>query len=165
MENLAEGDDGSEEELKRLFSDSYQYQALGEIDTGDPDALKHCKMWLASILERIEISKQREDAVLLGTAYGDTGMAYMRENKDKEAIDSFQLSLETLRNVENPDKLDMTWPAVHLGCAYAIHNRGDEADTLLLDVLKNREEAFGKDDITSFEYVPRLIDYHIPLAC
>ncbi len=153
LKHLPEDDDGSDVDIKRLFSDSFRYQALGKIDTGAPDALKHCNMWVSSILDRIARSGQREDAVVLGTAHGDVGMAYMRESKDEEAIKSFQLSLETLQNVENPDKLDMTWPAVHLGCVYAIHHRGDEADTLLMTVLKIREEVFGKDDTTSFEYV------------
>ena len=78
-------------------------------------------------------------------------MEYMRGSEEEEAIASFNLARETLQHVEDPKELDMTWLAIHLGCIYTIQGRDDDANKLLLTVLKNHEEAFGKDDTTSFE--------------
>lgn len=105
------------------------------------------------LIDRITKFGHRSDAILLGHSYCEIGMAYMREDRQKDAIDSFTQARNTYQHVENPSKLDLTWPAIHLGLVYAIQKRGDEINDSLLEVLKIREEAFGEDDTTSFEYV------------
>lgn len=71
-------------------------------------------------------------------------MAYMCANEEPKAIDSFKLAYVILQHVEDLNKTDMTWPAIHLGCIYAINSHGAEAGELLLPILELREETSEK---------------------
>lgn len=103
------------------------------------------------LIKRLASTGDREDGIMLASGYSEIGMAYMREGEQTEAISSFEMARDTMRNLQPPSKIDLTWPAIHLGKALAINDRADEIDGFVLDVLEAREKAYGKDDTTSFE--------------
>lgn len=143
-------DNSNTKEIKKLLSNSYQYQAISSIDTDGPEAVAKCEAWMKILVELLAEYNEREDALQLASAYTEIGMAYMRKSMEEEAIKSFKQSYEAHKPVDEDSKLDLTWPSIHLGLIYAIRGEGQKGDELLLPVLKQREEVLGKDDTTSF---------------
>ena len=136
--------------MKRLLSDSYQYQAIARIDINMTDALSQCQAWLRMIVERLAESNESKDALELASAYVEIGRAHMRKDMQHEALESWKQAYHVFDNADDEKKLELSWPCIHLGLLYALRGEGFRGDDLLLPALQNREKALGTDDKTSF---------------
>lgn len=140
------------EELNRKLSQSHQYKAVSCIFTDSPGGLDHLKTMIALIVERLAKWNRTEDAIQLADAYNESAMAYMRENEEKKAIESWIQSYNAFGDVAGDpldSKIRQEWPAIHLATMYSIRGEWEKGEDIVLPVLHAREKKFGKDDTTS----------------
>lgn len=88
--------------------------------------------------------------VRLAISWNELGISLMLNNRHVEAEPCFRKSLLAMKAQENFDPLQLSLPLVNLGLAYWLMNRSDEAASILLDGLAEREKALGKNDQDSF---------------
>lgn len=138
-----------EEGLSRLLSQSHQYQGVSCVYTDTPGALDHFKIMMSLILDRQKRWGRQQDAIQLADCYNECAMAYMRTNREDEAISSWWKSYESFGSIPGSNTLWQEWPAIHLGILYALRNEPDKGEELVVPILIARQKAFGKDDTTS----------------
>lgn len=73
--------------------------------------------------------------------------SYSRSKNFVEAERLLRTSLEIMMKTVGPDDQSITFPMLQLGVTLYQLNRDEEAEKLVLEVLRIREKAFGKDSL------------------
>jgi tetratricopeptide (TPR) repeat protein len=137
---------------QKLLGDCHHYLGAACTELRKPAGFEHCKAWLDILVERaLNEPNNADDALELAYAYNETGIAYMQEGMEEEAIKSFEQSRATLQAIPNCSKLHRTLPSINLGRILWLRGLNSEAEDIICETIRDREEAYGKDDTRSFQ--------------
>ncbi|KAI1819341.1 tetratricopeptide repeat domain-containing protein [Xylaria intraflava] len=132
-----------------LVSDMHLTMGALANETNDAQTcLDHNVICLA--LRRAEAARTGQADLRLAFAHSQMGIAYMMVKKFALATEYFQQSVELLKIIE-ADVDDYGFPVCNLGLAYWIQGELDDAEKTLMDLLAQREAAFGKLDTVSYK--------------
>ncbi|KAM0430140.1 hypothetical protein ACHAPT_006148 [Fusarium lateritium] len=132
-----------------LVSDMHLTMGALANETNDAQTcLEHNVICLA--LRKAEAASTNTPDLRLAFAHSQMGIAYMMIKKFALATDYFRQSVALL-DIIDADVDDYGFPVCNLGLAYWIQGELDAADKTLTDLLKQREEAFGKLDKVSYK--------------
>ncbi|CAK7229743.1 hypothetical protein SCUCBS95973_007331 [Sporothrix curviconia] len=135
--------------LEPLISDMHLCMGALCNETNDKDGcLEHNIQCLA--IRRQHAVKGRPD-LRLAFAHSQMGIAYMMVGKFASATAYFQQSVEMLKSIPGIDLDEFGFPSCNLGLAYWIQGDIDTADTVLTDLLAQREMLHGKLDRVSYK--------------
>ncbi|KAH7543819.1 hypothetical protein JRO89_XS15G0025000 [Xanthoceras sorbifolium] len=73
--------------------------------------------------------------------------SYSRSKNFVEAERLLRTSLMIMKKTLSPDDPSITFPMLHLGVTLYHLNQDEEAEQIVLEVLRTREKAFGKDSL------------------
>ena len=140
-------------DLQKLLADVHHNLGCVAQEGNDPaGALKHCELFNAMMLDELGGKPQGKD-IRLAKSWNELGNAYMLNKMWEMAEPCFLRSIATMKLVEGISKTDVSFMLVNLGLAYWLMGRLEEAVQVLQDGLRDRADAFGKDDSDSFRYV------------
>lgn len=108
---------------------------------------------MAFLQIRLDISKTSPEGTRdskLAQAYNQAGNAQLDRKRYKQAIEFYEKSIETFRELPEFDETMTTICVANLGTAYWLLGRLDDASQILLENLRARARAFGPDDVESF---------------
>ncbi|KAF2753098.1 tetratricopeptide repeat domain-containing protein [Pseudovirgaria hyperparasitica] len=101
-------------------------------------------------MRKAEAEKNGNPDLRLAFAHSQMGIAYMMVKKPARAIEFFKQSIALLEALEvDPDEFG--FPVCNLGCGYWVQGQLEEADKTLTDLIKQREELWGKLDSVSYK--------------
>ncbi|TXG48592.1 hypothetical protein EZV62_024467 [Acer yangbiense] len=83
--------------------------------------------------------------------------SYSRSKNFVEAERLLRTGLEIMSKTVSPDDPSITFPMLHLGVTLYHLNRNEEAEQIVLEVLRIREKAFGKDSLPVGEALDCLV--------
>lgn len=86
----------------------------------------------------------------LHISWNELGNAYMMNKRWADGEKTFRKSIGHARQRPNFSLLDVSFPYVNLGLALWLQDQHQHAMETLLEGLRAREKAFGKDDKDSF---------------
>ncbi|XP_044508343.1 nephrocystin-3 [Mangifera indica] len=90
--------------------------------------------------------------------------SYSQSKNFVEAERLLRTSLEIMMKTVGPDDQSITFPMLQLGVTLYRLNRVEEAEKLVLEVLRTREKAFGKDSLPVGEALDCLVAIQIRLG-
>ncbi|EED16512.1 NB-ARC and TPR domain protein [Talaromyces stipitatus ATCC 10500] len=136
--------------IKRMVAEIHHDLGCIATETNQPNtALNHFIAFNKAMIEFADGEPQTKD-MSLGVSWNELGNAYMMNGEWNSAADCFLRSMETLKQLENFRKVDLSFPQINLGFSYWLQGRLNEADEILSDILAAREEAYGINDRESF---------------
>jgi len=119
-------------------------------EINDPhDALNYHKSFNAMMVREMGTSTSGND-MRLAISWNELGNAYMLNDDWWKGEECFQKSIDLMRQLDQFEKVSISLPVVNLGLAYWLQGRHEEANDVLVEGLKNREDAFGAEDRVSF---------------
>jgi hypothetical protein len=153
-ENLLKQNDSLDTDLHRtiktLLAEICHDLGCIATETNQPEAaLTHFSAFNAAMIEFAGGEPQTKDKGL-AVSWNELGNAYMMNENWKSAEDCFIISIDTLRQLDNFKKVDLSFPVINLGFSYWLQGRLSEADETLSDILAAREAAYGINDRESF---------------
>ncbi|KAK0592901.1 hypothetical protein LWI29_027493 [Acer saccharum] len=83
--------------------------------------------------------------------------SYSRSKNFVESERLLRTGLEIMSKSVSPDDPSITFPMLHLGITLYHLNRNEEAEQIVLEVLRIREKAFGKDSLPVGEALDCLV--------
>lgn len=101
---------------------------------------------LEECLLRSEKSKGKDHPTLVPHLV-NLATSYSGSKNFAEAERLLRISLQIMMKNVPPDDPSITFPMLHLAVALYNLHRDEEAESLAADVLRIREEAFGKDSL------------------
>lgn len=132
-----------------LVSDMHLTMGALANETNDAQTcLEHNVICLA--LRKAEAASTNTPDLRLAFAHSQMGIAYMMIKKFALATDYFRQSVALL-DIIHADIDDYGFPVCNLGLAFWIQGELDTANKTLTDLLRQREEAFGKLDKVSYK--------------
>lgn len=118
-------------------------------------AVSSCKKWISLLVDRIEKYQEQVDINTLPIAYNEYGIALMRIPDEKEAVRSWVVSCDTLRQAVKPGELPFPFPWMHRALISAYSGDPDVGNSIIEPILEEREKRSGIDDILTIELVER----------
>jgi tetratricopeptide (TPR) repeat protein len=119
-------------------------------EINDPhDALNYHKSFNAMMVREMGTSTSGND-MRLAISWNELGNAYMLNDDWWKGEECFQKSIDLMRQLDQFEKVSISLPVVNLGLAYWLQGRHEEANDVLVEGLKDREDAFGAEDRVSF---------------
>lgn len=119
-------------------------------ETRDAESFhKYIRLWMSMLLERKDGEGQPIHDFELGQAYNELGAAHIMMGCPDLAAESLTKSIEVLQSLPDYHFTWSAWPTVNLGLLYWLCGRYEEAEKLLLEILKKFETAYGIDDVVS----------------
>lgn len=141
---------GLQKAVQTLLSEINHDLGCIATETNQPEAaLRHFSEFNRSMIKFAGDEPQRED-MRLAVSWNELGNAYMMNKQWTQAADCFIRSMDTLKQLNNFKKVDLSFPQINLGFSYWLQGRLDEADEVLSDILAAREAAYGINDRESF---------------
>lgn len=101
------------------------------------------------------VSPQARKDIKLGMSFNQMSVAYMMKKDYESALtvlkQAFQV-YDSLDDLDDTDKrINATLPSANMGLANWFLGRYDEAYNVLIEILRERRNKFGKDDNESFK--------------
>ncbi|KAL9097860.1 MAG: hypothetical protein Q9165_000186 [Trypethelium subeluteriae] len=146
-------DSGNEydREVAHWLGEDHDTLSLAKIMSGVGDGMEDTKIWIRILFENIRKYKLKEDTLALGMAYNILAVSYISKGEVGDAIKSWRLSYDTIKNVKDYPQFSETWPAVNLALVLIQEGRLAEAEELLVPVLDEHEDVLGTNDKTTVE--------------
>ena len=114
-------------------------------------AFKHFKEFNAKMMAEFEATPSLFKCDMrLAISWNELGNAHMLNKHWQEGEHCFRRSMDTMRQLENFKRSNLSFALVNLGLAHWLQNRLPEALDALKQGLKDRQDAFGPDDRISF---------------
>lgn len=143
---------GSDEErVTHWLGEAHHNLSLAAVLTDSSDGMHNAKTWVEILLSRIEKFNLPSEALSLATAYNQVGICHLKRDEVDEAMNSWKKSLATYSGVDNRPDFSGTFPAISLAQMYALQNRPEEGEKVLMPALEEHERILGKDDKTTTE--------------
>lgn len=151
---LREQADGYDDDrLTHWLGETYDNTAMAAVMTRSSTGIEAAMQWLKLLHERIERYNSPEDTLASATAHNLLGICYCRQDEFAKAAESFTMSLETFRSVEDRPKYSGVFPAVSLAHLHVQQDHATEAEDIILPFLQEHEESLGTDDTTTTQCV------------
>ncbi|KAF2238369.1 nb-arc and tpr domain-containing protein [Viridothelium virens] len=142
---------GNDREVAHWLGEDHDTLSLAKIMSGVGDGMDDIKTWIQILFENIRKYKLKEDTLALGMAYNILAVSYISKEEVDDAIKSWRLSYDTIKNVKDYPQFSETWPAVNLALVLIQEGRLAEAEELLVPVLDEHEDVLGMNDKTTVE--------------
>ena len=121
-------------------------------ETNDPKgALIHFKYFNNLMIQRTKAGLQVKDK-RLAISWNELGNAYMLNEMYELGKEAFETSIRIMRDVEDFQWTDISFPSVNLGLAYWLTGHLKNAMVILSEGIGYREALYGVDDKHSFMY-------------
>jgi tetratricopeptide (TPR) repeat protein len=137
-------------DIETLLAKSYYGYGVIATETNQPKkALKQFEKFLA--IARREYDDGLDDSAKhLSIALNEVGVALCMNNRLEEALEYFLDSIKIMQEADDYMPISVTFPKSNLGLAYWMLGKNVDAEDVLLDALKVREQAFGRTEPRSF---------------
>ncbi|CZR65067.1 uncharacterized protein PAC_14967 [Phialocephala subalpina] len=152
-QEICESQEGEpDEEAVDLLSEIYYSRGADASEVNEPERCMEytTKFWKLR-LKHAETSLKGQRDLRLGMSYNQMGVAYLMNRDYESAVGVLKKAFEVYASLDDPAPIKATLPAANMGLAYWFLRRYDEAYTVLIGILREREKVFGKNDKESFK--------------
>ena len=132
-----------------MLRECHNNQGTVAAEIRDPEsAIKHHKKWMELTLA----SPDPVDGYEIAICHNETGVAFGLKGDFPVSADCFLQSIEKMKSLPQFKATMLDWPMPNLGFIYWIQGKHKEAKAVLETIRDIKENAFGRDDTTSFKY-------------
>lgn len=143
-----------EESCVDLLSEIYYSRGADASEVNDPARCwRETSNFYQLRLKHSKISPQGRKDLRLGMAYNQMGVAHMMLKEYESAVTMLEESFLIYKSLDNSMPILATLPAANMGLAYWYLGKYEDAYKVLIDILREREAAFGVNDDESFKFV------------
>lgn len=159
-ERLHESDPSGD--VLRAIRESHAFLGRAKDEINEPTlSLSHKRTWLDMLLSREVSAGVALEDFELGCAYNDIGTTYGNLNMFEKAAESFHKCIEIYQKLDEFTERLLADPKTNLALIYWIQGKPQEAERVLIEVLKVHESAVGVDSNITIQLVVACMTYCI----
>ncbi|KAL5736927.1 hypothetical protein ACOSQ2_031715 [Xanthoceras sorbifolium] len=171
---------GNADEAVDLYKNALQVIKDSDYMALDDSIMENMRIDLAELLHIVGRGKEGrellEECLLITERYKgkehpssvthllNLATSYSRSKNFVEAERLLRTSLMIMKKTLSPDDPSITFPMLHLGVTLYHLNQDEEAEQIVLEVLRTREKAFGKDSLPVGEALDCLVSIQTRLG-
>jgi tetratricopeptide (TPR) repeat protein len=135
----------------KVMSDYHAIAGAYALEVNDTEtSAKNTRLYLEL---RVRHATNPQEPLKLAHAYRQAANVSLAKGKVEQAIELYRRSIGTHRSIPGDTEIDRSLVVIHLGLAYWIAGRHDEAAEGLTTNLAAREAEYGTGDNKSFQWV------------